>query len=72
MVTRQTINESDNTASFSYIMKVYPDPSARTFNEARGLVMNDYQSWLEEQWIKNLRKKYPVVINKEVLKRISR
>lgn len=72
LLTPQVINPADNTASFAYVIKVYPNPSPRTFNEAKGLVMNDYQTWLEEQWIKDLRKKYPVVIDQKVLERISK
>ena len=72
MVTKLTSNESDNTSSFAYIVNVYPGPASRTFNEAKGLVMNDYQAWLEAQWIKDLRKKYPVTVNKKVLDKISK
>jgi len=35
--------------------------------EARGLVTADYQNYLEEQWIKELKEKYPVIIDKSVL-----
>lgn len=72
MLTAQTNNTSDNSSSFAYIIKVYTESSPRTFNEAKGLVMNDYQTNLEEQWIKELRKKYPVVIDQKVLADISK
>ena len=60
MLTSLTVNPTDNTASFAYIVKVYTESTPRTFNEAKGLVMNDYQTRLEEEWIKALKKKYPV------------
>ncbi|MEI9806479.1 MAG: peptidylprolyl isomerase [Bacteroidota bacterium] len=72
MLTQQVINPTDNTASFAYVVKVYTTASPRTYNEAKGLVMNDYQVWLEEQWIKNLRKKYPVSVDQKVLAEISK
>ena len=72
LLTPQVNNPTDNTASFAYIIKVYAEPSPRTFNEAKGLVMNDYQAWLEEQWIKDLRKKYPVVVDQKVFESISK
>jgi peptidyl-prolyl cis-trans isomerase SurA len=72
LLTHETPNPSDNTASFAYILKVYTEPSQRTFNEAKGLVMNDYQAWLEEQWLKDLRQKYPVVVDEKVLASISK
>jgi peptidyl-prolyl cis-trans isomerase SurA len=70
MITAPQVNTTDNTASFAYIIAVYPQPMQRTFNEAKGLVINDYQIWLEEQWNKELRKKYPVVVDQKVLSSI--
>lgn len=37
----------------------------KTFAEARGAVINDYQAVLEQQWLAQLRQKYPVKINEE-------
>ena len=69
MITTPLINKNDNTASFAYIVKVYPNPMQRSFIEAKGLVINDYQVLLEEQWTAALKKKYPVVIDQKVLGR---
>jgi peptidyl-prolyl cis-trans isomerase SurA len=71
-LTQPSVNTSDNTSSFAYITKIYTESSPRSFNEAKGLVMNDYQAGLEAQWIKSLRKKYPVMIDKKVLAKISK
>jgi peptidyl-prolyl cis-trans isomerase SurA len=60
-------NESDGTFSFTYLSKVYQDPSIMTFDEARIQVINDYQQRLEEKWLDELKKKYPVTINQGVL-----
>jgi peptidyl-prolyl cis-trans isomerase SurA len=59
-------NETDKTASFYYIVNVYTKPSPRNFEESRGMVMNDYQLELEEKWISELKKKYPVKVNQLV------
>ncbi len=72
MTTTAYVNKEDNTASFAYIVKVYPQPGQRSFEEARGLLVNDYQVLLDEQWIEELKKKYPVKVNEEVLKSISK
>jgi peptidyl-prolyl cis-trans isomerase SurA len=72
MVTSPLINTNDNTAAFAYIIRVYPEVMQRTFNEARGLVMNDYQALLEQRWNEALRNKYPVVIDEKVLASISK
>jgi peptidyl-prolyl cis-trans isomerase SurA len=72
MITAPLVNKNDNTASFAYILKVYPQPGQRSFNEARGQVINDYQVLLEKKWEDALRKKYPVTIDQKVLAEISK
>ncbi|HMK26282.1 MAG TPA: peptidylprolyl isomerase [Chitinophagaceae bacterium] len=72
MITTPLLNKIDNTASFAYILKVYPQPTQRSFNEAKGLVINDYQASLEREWNEALRKKFPVVIDQKVLAEISK
>jgi peptidyl-prolyl cis-trans isomerase SurA len=72
MITASTISQGDNTYSFAYISKLYPEPSGRSYNEAKGLVMNDYQDALEKKWIQDLRAKYPVVVDQKVLADISK
>ncbi len=72
MLTSPLVNNSDNTASFAYIIRVYNEPTQRSFHEARGMVINDYQVMLEKEWDEALRKKYPVVINTKVLADISK
>ncbi|OSZ81091.1 hypothetical protein CAP36_07595 [Chitinophagaceae bacterium IBVUCB2] len=72
LLTAPLINTNDNTASFAYIVKVYTQPVQRTFAEARGLVINDYQTILEKQWDNALRKKYPVEVDRKVLSDISK
>jgi len=67
MLTNPLLNTTDNTASFAYIIKIYPEPTQRSFNDAKGMVINDYQAVLEKRWDEELRKKYPVVINQKVL-----
>ena len=59
-------NETDKSASFYYIVNVYTKPSPRNYEESRGMVMNDYQMELEEKWIADLKKKYPVKVNQPV------
>ncbi|MES1216501.1 MAG: peptidylprolyl isomerase [Bacteroidota bacterium] len=72
MITNVLVNKGDKTASFAYIINVYPTPMQRSYTEAKGLVINDYQAVLEEQWIAELKKKYPVVVDEKVLASISK
>lgn len=57
---------SDNTVTAAYILKIYPDREPRSFRDARGLVVNDYQNSLEESWVAKLKLTYPVRINQAV------
>jgi peptidyl-prolyl cis-trans isomerase SurA len=66
-ITEIFTNDADGTFSFTYISKVNQDPSIMTFEEARVQVINDYQQMLEEKWINELKKKYPVSINQGAL-----
>ncbi|MDQ3110289.1 MAG: peptidylprolyl isomerase [Bacteroidota bacterium] len=50
--------------------KIIP-PTPKSLQEARGVITSDYQSQLEKEWVESLRKKYPVVINREVLKQVK-
>ena len=66
MITEPLVNENDGTATFVKIVRIYPANQQRNFEEARGLVINDYQNFLEEKWIEQLKKKYPVKVNEKV------
>jgi peptidyl-prolyl cis-trans isomerase SurA len=66
-ITSPQLNKADNTSSFAYIIRNYNKTEPRSFADARGLVINDYQIELEKNWVEQLRKKYPVTINEKVL-----
>ncbi len=40
-------------------------------DDVRGLVTADYQDMLEKEWVKSLRQKYTVVVNREVLATVN-
>jgi peptidyl-prolyl cis-trans isomerase SurA len=44
----------------------------KTFAEARGAVINDYQTVLEQQWIAQLRQKYPVKVNEDEIRKLAK
>lgn len=68
LVTAPVVNSGDGTAVFAQVIKLYPQDQQRNFEDARGLVINDYQSLLEQKWIDSLKKKYPVKVNEKVFK----
>ncbi|MBC8155000.1 MAG: peptidylprolyl isomerase [Bacteroidetes bacterium] len=49
------------------------DPArTKTFAEARGTVINEYQDFLEKQWLAQLRQQYPVQINDTEMRKLSK
>ncbi|HXA01754.1 MAG TPA: peptidylprolyl isomerase [Cytophagaceae bacterium] len=63
--------DKDSRAYYIIISKI-DDPRQKTFEEARGLAISDYQQYLEEQWLIELKKKYPVVINQVEVQKLER
>ena len=56
---------------FVYIVsKTLLEPTAKTLEEGRGQVISDYQNYLEKEWIKVLRQKYPVNLNEVEFKKL--
>ncbi|MDD5572084.1 MAG: peptidylprolyl isomerase [Bacteroidales bacterium] len=62
--------EVDKSIVFVDIHKILP-AEPKTLAEAKGLVTVDYQNILEKEWIEQLRKKYPVTVDKVVLETIK-
>ncbi len=52
-------------------IKEYAEIRPKQLSEIRGLMIAEYQNYLEKLWIEELRKKYEVIINQEVLKTIE-
>jgi len=48
------------------------EPSVKEFINVRGIVLSNYQSEIEKRWMKSLRDKYKVEINKKSLKKIKK
>jgi len=66
LITDPIMNTPDGATGFIQIIKLFDGNQQRTFSEARGLVINDYQNVLEERWVDELKKKYPVKVNEPV------
>ena len=48
------------------------DIRLQDYRDVRGLVAADYQEFLEKEWIKALRAKYPVKVNDDILKTVKK
>ncbi|QNF33896.1 peptidylprolyl isomerase [Adhaeribacter swui] len=62
--------EKDGRAVFIKINQVLP-PGYKTLNEVRGLATSDYQTYLEKEWLKELRQKYPVQVNEAEVQKLT-
>ncbi len=47
------------------------EPSPKPITEIKGIVISEYQNYLEKEWIKELREKYTVTVDQEVVKSIK-
>jgi peptidyl-prolyl cis-trans isomerase SurA len=65
-------NNQDNTVTMGYMLRYHRQREPRSFKDARGFVINDYQAYLEDQWIDTLKQKYPVRIDEQVLRTLPR
>ena len=61
----EMVNE-DERVKFVYIHELL-DPQHKSLDEAKGLIISDYQNYLEKEWIEELKGKYKVVVNKDIL-----
>ncbi len=61
---------ADGSVTFVEITKVL-EPTPKTLQEARGLITADYQTYLEQNWIKELQSKYPVEVKREIFEKIK-
>ena len=61
---------SQDGRHYMVIIKEVLPPGSKKLKEVRGQVITDYQAYLEQEWLKELRAKYPVVVNEDVLNKL--
>jgi peptidyl-prolyl cis-trans isomerase SurA len=64
------VTSSDSTEAFVILKEVHP-PEPKALSDARGQITSDYQNYLEEKWIADLKNKYTVEVNTELLSGIK-
>lgn len=55
------LTQKANGYTFEYISELIP-PRVKSLEEARGFVISDYQTYLEQKWVRNLGEKYRVKV----------
>ncbi len=64
-----TILKRGNRHELYYIEDIIP-AGPKAFDEAKGLYTADYQNYLEQGWVKELREKYTVNVDEKVLNKL--
>ncbi|MCU0416187.1 MAG: peptidylprolyl isomerase [Cytophagaceae bacterium] len=60
--------EFERNGRFFYILIDRMEaPRAKYFDECKGLVISDYQNYLEAEWVKELKATYPITVNESQL-----
>ncbi len=67
-----TTNLRLNNKSVSVQIDRIEPARAKTFAEARGTVINEYQAVLEKQWLAQLRQAYPVKVNEDEIRKLAK
>ncbi len=57
------LSNTDGSNTFVILKKVRA-PEPKQLDEARGQITSDYQNYLEEDWIEELKAKYPVEVDR--------
>lgn len=61
----------ENNSKINYvIIEAIEPPREKTFQEARGAALNDYHTFLENQWIDSMKKANPVQIDETLVKKL--
>lgn len=70
-ISKPVFEKGNNYADIVLIENILP-AGQKSFRDAKGLVIADYQNLLQKRWVEHLRKKYPVHINQKVLKKLEK
>lgn len=62
---------NDFVENLYYVHGSVKPSGTKTLEEARGLYISDYQTVLEKEWLKYLREKYKVTVNKKLLSTVE-
>ena len=65
-----TYSIQQNGREYLIIIEEVLEPAYKELHEVRGLAISDYQNHLEQQWVDQLREKYPVSVQQEVVDKL--
>jgi len=44
----------------------------KNLEECKGKVINDYQQYLEENWVSDLKKEFTISVNKDIFEKVKK
>jgi peptidyl-prolyl cis-trans isomerase SurA len=69
-ISNDIVLEKDHKVVIVNVKKIEKN-AQKSLEDARGAVISDYQNYLEKQWIEELKQKYTVSINQQVLSEVK-
>lgn len=72
LMFKQVNTKKDNRLPIPVLQGKLLKKGPEDYTDVRGLVVSDYQTYLEKQWLTTLRKKYPVSIDKAVAATVNK
>lgn len=71
--SKKKINDIVKKNEYYYVVRVndIKEEMPKTFEEAHGKLVSDYQNYLEEHWVANLKKEFDVQVNHDVLEQVK-
>ena len=68
------ISEITNKGEYYFITKVNKvlPPGFKTLEECKGKLVNDYQQYLEQNWVDELKKEFTIKINEDVFEKVKK
>ena len=74
VISKIGITDIIKNGTYFYVTKVKNIISAgeKSFEEAKGKVVNDYQQYLEENWVSELKKEFKIEVNKKIFNKVKK
>lgn len=69
----QTLTEISQKGEYFYVAKIRKviPAGTKTLEECKGRATNEYQQYLEQNWIDNLKKEFKIQVNSDVFERVK-
>lgn len=74
LVFKEGVSEVFKDGDYYFVAKVNKvlPAGAKTLDEAKGRVINDYQQYLEENWVKDLKGEFTIKVNRDVFEKVKK